>query len=76
MKNILKVIGVLLVLRAVFHLLRGNRRPFAGGPWRRRMAGYRSAFDAMPGAPVSIDEPWFRPTRSAPNGAARSVTVE
>jgi hypothetical protein len=75
MKNILKVIGVLLVLRFVFHLLRGRRGRFAGGNWRRRMAGYRSAFEAMPGAPVAIDQPWFRPNISTPKGAARSVTV-
>ncbi|GAB3571324.1 hypothetical protein [Hymenobacter daeguensis] len=76
MKNILKVIGVLLVLRVVFRLLRGRRGRFAGGPWRRRMAGYRAAFEAMPGAPVPIDEPWGRPTRGPRNGAARSVTVD
>ena len=76
MKNILKVIGVLMVLRIVFHLLRGDRRQFAGGRWRRRMAGYRSAFGNMPGAPEPIDEQWFRPNISSPNGAARSVTVE
>ena len=76
MKNILKVLGALLVLRVLFRLLRGGQGRFAGSRWRRYRAGHRAAFGSQPGAPVSIDDQWFGPGTSAPGGAFRTVPVE
>ncbi|MBO2007798.1 hypothetical protein [Hymenobacter negativus] len=75
MKNILKVIGALLVLRVVFHLLRGGRSRATAAHWRRRMADYRSSFEGDADAPVPVDNQWSRPSSRRPQGAAHSVPV-
>ncbi|MDQ2769458.1 MAG: hypothetical protein M3Y54_03030 [Bacteroidota bacterium] len=62
MKNLLKIIGVVLALRFVFRLLRGGRRRFAGGFRPGRMARFGSGFETRPDGPVAIDNQWFRPT--------------
>jgi hypothetical protein len=83
MKNILKAVGAGLALGLALFLVpfvgrlllfvvlvRLAFRLLAGSRWRRGRPGY----GAFPGAPVPIDNQWYRPT-GASTGPARSVSV-
>lgn len=62
MKNLLKLIGVVLALRFVFQLLRRGRYRGAARHWPGRRARFGTRFEAMTECPVPIDNHWYRPT--------------
>ena len=74
MKNLLKIIGVVLALRFVFHLLRRSRRRFAGDFRQDRRARFGAGFEAQSGGAVPLDNRWNQPA-SASAGPRRTVAV-
>lgn len=68
-----RIILFVLLVRTAFRLLSsGRRRGF--GPWNRRASGLGTAFGPLSGAPVSIDNQWYR-SAMAPVGPASNVAV-